>query len=318
MKAECEIVRDLLPLYIDGVSSKASARLVESHTRDCGDCGAMLRAYQAEGAEQALQGETGQVLEQAAKRFRRRSATVGGVIAGILLVPVLVCLIVNLASGAGLSWFFIVLTSLMTAASLLVVPLVVPRARLRWTLGCFTGCLLLLLGVCCLYTGGDWFLVAASGCLLGLSTALLPFALKGLRHRALLCFGADTALLALLLLSVGLRTPVPGFGRDCAAICLPLAGFCWALLLCIRYLPLRRLGRGAVCCLLTGAFGFCANNVINGLLGVPLPWPVLRLDVWSAATIDGNVKWLLLLLGAALAAALGAAAAWSKRKENRK
>lgn len=35
---ECQIVEDLLPLYLDGVCSEASAALVEAHLAACGDC----------------------------------------------------------------------------------------------------------------------------------------------------------------------------------------------------------------------------------------------------------------------------------------
>lgn len=35
---ECEIVQDLLPLYLDKVCSPASAALVEAHLADCGEC----------------------------------------------------------------------------------------------------------------------------------------------------------------------------------------------------------------------------------------------------------------------------------------
>ena len=34
----CEVVKDLIPLYIDGCCSKESAREVEEHINDCGDC----------------------------------------------------------------------------------------------------------------------------------------------------------------------------------------------------------------------------------------------------------------------------------------
>lgn len=67
--------------------------------------------------ESHLKAETGEVLRHQASLFKRKSAVVGVSIAGIFMIPVLVCLIVNLATGAALDWFFIVLASLITAAS---------------------------------------------------------------------------------------------------------------------------------------------------------------------------------------------------------
>lgn len=38
MKIGCELIRDLLPLYVDGICSKESARLVETHLDACAEC----------------------------------------------------------------------------------------------------------------------------------------------------------------------------------------------------------------------------------------------------------------------------------------
>ena len=38
MKHNCEIIRDLLPLYCDGVCSEASKKAVEEHIEECGLC----------------------------------------------------------------------------------------------------------------------------------------------------------------------------------------------------------------------------------------------------------------------------------------
>ena len=34
----CEIIKDLIPLYIDGCCSKESERAVEEHLSDCSEC----------------------------------------------------------------------------------------------------------------------------------------------------------------------------------------------------------------------------------------------------------------------------------------
>ena len=38
----CDIVKDLIPLYIDGCCSEESSKIVEKHIRDCGDCKKLL------------------------------------------------------------------------------------------------------------------------------------------------------------------------------------------------------------------------------------------------------------------------------------
>lgn len=43
---DCQIIRDLLPLYLDGVCSEPSRRLVEDHLSCCDDCQAVLTQLQ--------------------------------------------------------------------------------------------------------------------------------------------------------------------------------------------------------------------------------------------------------------------------------
>ena len=35
---KCEIIRDLLPLYIDGLTSKESNQEIEKHLKNCEEC----------------------------------------------------------------------------------------------------------------------------------------------------------------------------------------------------------------------------------------------------------------------------------------
>lgn len=48
MKLSCNVTRDLLPLYHDGVCSEESGRLVEDHIKDCADCRAILSELRGE------------------------------------------------------------------------------------------------------------------------------------------------------------------------------------------------------------------------------------------------------------------------------
>ena len=38
----CDVVRDLLPLYVDSVCSEESRALVEEHTASCPECAKIL------------------------------------------------------------------------------------------------------------------------------------------------------------------------------------------------------------------------------------------------------------------------------------
>ena len=104
MKYNCEMIRDLLPLYVDQVCSPTSARMVEEHIRECNACAAILGEMSSADPilDQEIYAERSRVLDTQAKFFKRRSAVAGSIIGGIFALPILICLIVNLASGAGL------------------------------------------------------------------------------------------------------------------------------------------------------------------------------------------------------------------------
>lgn len=91
------------------------------------------------------------------------------------------CLLGNLIAQHTLDWFWITLASEAMVASFTLLPTFVPEGkRGAVSMGAFTGCLVLLLGVCCLYTGGDWFLMAAVSVVFGLGLVFLPFVLRTL------------------------------------------------------------------------------------------------------------------------------------------
>lgn len=214
MNKNCEVIRDLLPLYADDVCSGRSRELIEEHLQECPDCSAMLEKLRTHKIETDLQEEKEQVIEYQAKRFRRRSATVGSVVSGLFMIPVVVCLIVNLASGSPLGWFFIVLAGLAVAASLVIVPLMMPENKLFWTFCAFTMSLLLLLAVTCFYSHGNWFFTAASAVLFGLSVCFLPFLIRakpvremiGGFSRPLLVLAVDVILFANMMNMISLWT----------------------------------------------------------------------------------------------------------------
>ena len=316
MNRTCDIVQDLLPLYIDGICSDASRQMVGEHLKSCPDCSAIWKQLNNTEVETQLKTEKTGVVERQAKVFKRRSAFAGAIVAGILMIPVLICLIVNLAAGSGLSWFFIVLASLILAASLIVTPLMIPEHKCLWTLGLSTAALMLLLGVCCIYTHGNWFFVAASACLFGLAVVFLPFVVKSrpLRdytkdRKGLICMITDTVLYLLMMVCIGFYAEKPLYQQEYFQVTVsdyPLTAFkisvclvipAWIIFAVLRYMPGRKLFRTGVCCIILGFIGFAAENIVSALQGSTLSWPKLTLFTWNYTTLEDNVKWLILLAG---------------------
>ena len=220
----------------------------------------------------------------------------GGALAG--------CAIGNLASSHTLDWFFIVLASLMMAASLTLAPAlaalhpVLRHCRAAVALGGFTVSLELLLLTCCLYSGGSWFPVAGISVLFGLSLVLLPFLLPTLPLPACMAgrktsvyLITETVLLLLLLLISCLYTGGGWFLMAAVSVVFGL-GF-WIVPVLLWQLPLPDALKShklllyfsiqtlllaavlAVAELYTGAGTFLQVSLPSAAVGLALPWGIM-------------------------------------------
>ena len=213
MKYDCEVIRDLLPLYADQACSERSRKTIEEHLQECPDCRRMVSMLLDTRIENELQTERESVLDYGARQFRRRSAIVGSAVSGSLTLPVLIILALSMFAAPQLSWISLVLASFIVLASLIVVPLVVREDKLFWTFCAFCASVILLLGVACAYSHGDWFAISASAVLFGMSVVFLPFLIRarplkrliGESNRLLIILGVDFALFFNLLTMIDTR-----------------------------------------------------------------------------------------------------------------
>ena len=103
MTTDCDVIRDLLPLYADDACSKKSRELVEEHLQECPTCSDLLHKLQETEIEEDLRNEKNAVIQYGAKRFKRRSAAVGSAVSGSFMIPVLVCLYISFVFGLQLA-----------------------------------------------------------------------------------------------------------------------------------------------------------------------------------------------------------------------
>ena len=98
----CDVIQDLLPLYVDGCCSEGSRRIVEEHLKECAECRSALQEMQSGSFpvvlakdEETEQGQAEQeqmkkkhalVVRKGLKKIRRRWAASLAVV--ILLIPV--------------------------------------------------------------------------------------------------------------------------------------------------------------------------------------------------------------------------------------
>ena len=78
MNYPCSVIQDLLPLYIDGVCSQESKKLVEAHLAECTVCGQILEEMKntAPAANRQTDLRAAEVLKQIKKRINSRVARI--------------------------------------------------------------------------------------------------------------------------------------------------------------------------------------------------------------------------------------------------
>ena len=304
-KYPCDIIQDLLPLYQDDICSESSKSVIEEHLVECPSCKDMLKKLKNTYLDDQLIYEKNTVLETHFKQEKRRTFTIGLCAAGILLIPVIICLICNLVIGHALDWFFIVLASLLVLSSLSAVPLIAPAKYAGlYTILSFTGSLLLLLAVICTYVHGNWFFLAAIPTVFGLSLCLMPYVIYHIplpkcvvHHKGLLVMTWDTIWLYAIIIVCGLHTFASQYWR----IALGITSYCilipWTIFLVIRYLKIHPLIRSGISCCILGLFTALINTVVELILYGKSESSIVNVDfsTWTYPTNNANVSLLILI-----------------------
>lgn len=155
----CDTVRDLLPMYIDHMTSEASNESITSHMADCGECRAVM-----EQMKQPVRVETAPEVKEF-KKFMKKSkmSLLYWIMGAAAVIAVVTCFIVNLAIDKRLSWFYIVCAGILTAYAPAYVCIVSQKNRMEKALAVLSICTVLVIGVVqmVLYyqmgIGGLWF-----------------------------------------------------------------------------------------------------------------------------------------------------------------
>lgn len=122
----CEIVKDLLPLYVDGMVSDVSKKSIENHLKHCVDC---KEAYHNMVFHLKMETQPTEVSD--VKRFLKKTKKMYLLYGlGILsLIAILVCMIVDFAVNKKITWSLIVGSSCFFADSLLYVLLICKKKK---------------------------------------------------------------------------------------------------------------------------------------------------------------------------------------------
>ncbi len=156
----CDTVRDLLPMYIDHMTSEASNESIEEHVEGCQGCRDAL-----EQMRRPVSVEAAPEVQEFRKFLKKSKMSLLYWIAGAAaLIAVVACFIVNLAVNRRLSWFYIVGAGIITAYFPVCVWIAASKHKLVKALAALSVCTVLLVGTIqvVLYylmdIGGIWFM----------------------------------------------------------------------------------------------------------------------------------------------------------------
>lgn len=133
-KLPCDVVQDLLPLYVDGVCSADSRQLVDAHLAECDDCRRVLADLQESETEVAFHADAKAVI-RAHNKHQSKTALALGVLISVFLTGVMgVMLYVTLKGWSDWQTTITVGASLLFLAGLTAVPLLASSKRLTKTI----------------------------------------------------------------------------------------------------------------------------------------------------------------------------------------
>lgn len=190
-------------------------------------------------------------------------------------VALLTCFICNLAINKTLSWFWIVFSALLLSFSFTNLPKYINKYKLLFIPLSIYLALCLLLGVCAIYSNGNWFWIASLSVLLGIVIIFLPIYIskysvfnKIKNYNEFISVGIDFLLLNILLLVINNYSITYGFSNNWwyFSIALPIVSIVYLVLnlfLCVRFLKVNKFIKTSIILSLTDIFLYIVPLFIN-------------------------------------------------------
>ena len=246
-------------------------------------------------------------------------------IAAILLLPIVITFIVQLATGMGLGVFSVVTASMMLVAALTVVPLMSTNNRLLKCILAGVASLMLILFFVDRMNGGGNFLFWAIPTVFGISIVLFPIVICLVSlppvlsdKKALITMTWDTLWLFLTMFIVYYHSGFTGM-KDGYTVAVILMFGVWLVFLVIRYLPVHGLMRAGISTIISVLWVVFADDFLEFILykRKVLTISHMNLSDWSTTlSINGNIFFITLVSGCAIGLVLIGIGALLMRKKN--
>lgn len=255
----------------------------------------------------------------------------------IALIP---CFICNLAIDKTLSWFWIVLSALLLAFTFTNLPKLVKKYKLiLLPLSMFLA-LCLLLGICCIYTKGDWFWIPVLSVLFGMILIFTPIYLSKYkvfenikRYKDFVSIGIDFIALNVLLVVIDFYSVSNNYTANhwYLNIALPIATIVYLILnilLSVKFLKTNKFLKTSIVLFLIDIFLYLPPMFIK-LKDKNLQEELIddvnilksNLAVWKTeATQDNNIHCIIALTLAGFAiiyAIIGLILHFKRKKQNK-
>ena len=178
------------------------------------------------------------------------------------IVALIACFICNIAVNKTLSWFWIVLSALILAFSCTHLPKLIKRNKIVLLPASMYLALCLLLGVCAIYTKGEWFFISTFSVLFALLLIFIPIYIakydvfkKIRKYNDFISIGFDFLTLNVLLIIINLFTLDIGWWY--LKIALPIALVVYIILnilLCVRFIKTNKFMKTGIILFLINIF----------------------------------------------------------------
>ena len=249
----------------------------------------------------------------------------------VALIP---CFICNLAIDKTLSWFWIVLSALVLAFTFTNLPSIIKKHKLVLLPLSMYLSLCLLLGVCCIYSNGNWFWIASISVLLGALIVFTPVYIAKLsifkkvrKYNGFISLAVYFIVLNILLIiidsySITNYNSTPWF----LSVALPIVIYFYLILnlmFSIKYLPINKLLKTSLILVLSNIFLYLVPRLINISIQKELSdLNIFNADLssWTAeVTLEQNIHLIIFLTILTISIAFlisGIFLHFKKRKQN--
>lgn len=264
----CDIVQDLLPLYHDGICSEKSRQFVEEHISVCQTCSDMLKSLAVDEKEAGFAEEAHDVLKRHAIREKRTAVKVGMLIAGVLMIPVIIAVILTLPGYSDWKTNAVLIASMLMVAGMTVVPLMSKTKKTSKAILFATVALLLIIFfVEMFFDNGGWlrFGEIAFSVIFSLSIVFAPIIIRQAElpdvlknHKSLITMSWDTIWFYLMIFIFAIAYPYAT--KDLLGVSSFFMLLAWLIFLTVRYLYVNVWFKVAIIVILTGIWASIGNK----------------------------------------------------------